>query len=334
MYREIKMEVKKIVVAIGFLIAGGAYAQTNVQVYGIIDAGVVSSSDRASAGHTLGLDGGNQSGSRFGLRGTEDLGGGLSARFNVENGFATDTGAATQGGLLFGRQARVGLQGGFGAVDLGRQNTVTFNAHIVLDPFGTGFGGASTNMFAANGLRMDNSIKYTAPTIGGFSGEVMYGFGEVAGNTSANRQIGLGLWYNNGPVVVRFAHNNANNVADTNTTKNTLLGGVYNFGILKLHAAYAVNKDNATLDTRDLMVGVTVPFGASNVMASYIRKDDRRNANSDANQMSIAYTYNLSKRTNLYAAYSHMDNDSAVKYNAAANGFDSSILQLGVRHMF
>ncbi len=328
------MKIKMIVAGVGALMACGAQAQTSVTAYGIIDAGIVSQTDRAAVGHKIGIDSGNQSGSRLGFKGTEDLGGGLSARFVIENGFAADTGEATQDGLLFGRQARVGLAGGFGAVDLGRQNTVTFNANIAIDPFHAGTGGASTNMFAANGFRMDNSIKYTAPKMGGFSGEVMYGFGEVAGNNSANRQIGLGVGYRNGPIVVAFAHNNGNNATDTNTTKNTFLGTVYNFGSFKLHGAYGVNKNDTTLDTRDMLLAVTFPFGANKIMASYIRKDDKQNANSDATQISVAYTYDMSKRTNLYAVYSRVDNDSLVKYKAAAAGLDSSIVQLGVRHRF
>jgi predicted porin len=331
---DIYMKKSLLVLAMMGAFAGFAYAQSSVTVYGIVDVGIAYDSDRTSVGNTTRIDSGNQSGSRLGFRGTEDLGGGLSAHFVLENGFAVDTGAATQGGLLFGRQAKLGLKGGFGEVNVGRLNTLTFDANGAVDPFGTGFGGASTNMFSANGFRTDNTVRYTTPVMGGFSGDVAYTFGEVAGDSEASSQIGLGLGYTGGPVAVRFVHHEAENATATNTTKTSFLGGVYNLGVLKLHAAYGVNKDDAVLDTRDMLVGVSVPFGASNVMASYIRKEDKQTAQADANQISVGYTYDLSKRTNLYAAYTRTDNDALATYNAAANGLTGSLTQLGIRHKF
>jgi predicted porin len=328
------MKKSLLVLAMMGAFAGSAYAQSSVTVYGIVDLGVTFDSDRTNVGNTVGVSSGNQSGSRIGFRGTEDLGGGLSANFILENGFSADTGVGTTDGLLFGRQASLGLKGAFGEVTMGRLNTATYYANAAIDPFGIGFGGASTNMFNANGSRMNNTIRYASPNLSGFSGDIAYGFGEAADDTEPNSKISLGLAYQGGPVAVRFAHHEAENATATNTTKTSFLGGVYDLGMLKLHAAYGVDKDDATLDTRDILVGVSVPFGASNVMASYIRKQDKQTEQADADQISVAYTYDLSKRTNLYAAYTRTDNDALADYNAAAPGLTGSLTQIGIRHKF
>ena len=101
-------------------LSGMTHAQTSVSIYGIVDAGLVRESGGPD-GNVTGLGGGVASGSRLGFRGKEDLGGGLSANFLLENGFNSDNGTLGQGGLLFGRQMYVGLSGNFGAVRMGRQ---------------------------------------------------------------------------------------------------------------------------------------------------------------------------------------------------------------------
>ncbi|WP_194722578.1 porin, partial [Noviherbaspirillum malthae] len=132
---------KKSLIALAVLgtVAGASFAQTNVTVYGVADAGLA----RIDNGrvNTTALQSGQQSGSRIGFRGTEDLGGGLSAIFTLENGFNIDDGTLGQGGRLFGRQAFVGLQGGFGAVKLGRQYNPIRTAVENIDPFGLGLAG-------------------------------------------------------------------------------------------------------------------------------------------------------------------------------------------------
>src|ERR1700730_16325238 len=127
---------KKTLLALAVLgaFAGAASAQTNVTVYGIVDAGVQYKNDGNPAGKTLSLQSGIQNGSRLGFKGTEDLGGGLSAIFTFENGFNVDDGTLGQGNRLFGRQAWVGLNGGFGTVKLGRQQTALYYALTEIDP--------------------------------------------------------------------------------------------------------------------------------------------------------------------------------------------------------
>lgn len=358
---------KKTVLALAMLggFAGAAVAQTSVNIYGILDAGFVRESG-GGAGSVNKLTSGVASGSRLGFKGTEDLGGGLSALFVLENGLAVDTGAATQGGLLFGRQAFVGLGSGFGTVTLGRQYTPQYLTLAFVDPFSTGTAGTAANLMPNTGKgssRMDNTIKYVSPSFAGFTGELAYGFGEVAGDSSAGRQYGIALAYAGGPLSVRLGYHNRNN--DTATTqadeaKNTLLAATYDLNVVKLHAAYGHNKGlnsspirgvsasnpnpfgnafdpTASTDSRDFLVGVTVPLGAHTVLASYIRKDDKTGFNQDADQVAVGYRYALSKRTDLYAAYARISNDRGASYtvgSAIEAGSGDKAFNLGVRHAF
>lgn len=315
--------------------AGAANAQTNVTIYGIVDAGLVR--EFGNGPDTTKLTSGVRNGSRLGFKGTEDLGGGLSAIFQLENGFNTDTGTMGQGGLLFGRQAFVGLSSkSFGAVTAGRQYSPQFTSLDSVDPFGTGMAGATTNIFSTV-VRINNSLKYTSANYSGFTGEVVYGLGEVAGNNSASRQVAVGLNYGNGPIAVTFAHNNANNATDTNKTKLSLLGGTYDFGVVKAHAAFQKEDDDLALDARVLMVGASAPLGSGSLLASFIRRDDRRFTNNDADQLALGYVYNLSKRTNLYTAIARIKNDRAAAFtvgNATEAGSTNKAFNIGVQHRF
>lgn len=357
---------KKSLLALAVLaaIAGAASAQTNLTIYGLIDAGIDHQSG-GSTGSVNKLSSGMQNGSRLGFKGTEDLGGGMSALFQLENGFATDTGAALQGGALFGRQAFVGLKGDAGAVTAGRQYTAIYATLCgEIDPFACGMTGTAGNLMSTGGTggngntaRTDNSVKYATPVISGFNADLTYGFGEQAGNTSGARTIGGQMGYANGPLTVRLAYTNVNNVLATSSSKVTLLGGKYNFGPATVHLAYAVNKNAETgntrsaplpdarvlqADTRDLMVGVSVPCGANTFVASYIKKTDKTAAANDVNQIALGYTYALSKRTNLYTSYARISNtvanNAAAGFYTVGNGTEGGTgdraFNFGVRHTF
>lgn len=316
-------------------------AQTNVAMYGIVDLGLVRESGGA-AGSVSKLTSGIANGSRLGFKGTEDLGGGLSAIFVLENGFDASTGAMGQGGLLFGRQAFVGMSGGFGTVKLGRQYTPVDDLVGAVDPFYNGFAGRMQNVLAAGYVsRANNDIMYSTPVIGGFSANLAYGFGEVAGDTSASRYIGGSAGYAEGPLFVRLAYQSSNNAAANGAAKNTLLGATYNFGPAKLHAAYAVSKTDAagvaSVDAADGMIGVSVPVGASTFLASYVRRNDKLAVNRDAGQIGIGYTYDMSKRTSFYAAYARIDNKNGAAYvvgNATEAGSGDKAFNIGIRHRF
>ena len=336
------MKKSLLVLAVLGAVAGSASAQTNVTIYGVADAGITRFDNGATT--TTRLDSGIQSGSRIGFRGTEDLGGGLSAIFTLENGFNIDDGTLGQGSRLFGRQAFVGLSSNsLGALKLGRQYNPIRSAIEGVDPFGLGLAGRADNVFNVYGDRTDNTINYATPNLGGFNGQVAYSLGEIAGSSSVGRSFGLSVGYTAGPVSVILAHHDQNLVAagvangDSNTT---LLGGTFDFGVAKLHAAYARNKGESatgttTIDRDDALLGVSAPLGAGRILASWIRRSDDIGANRDADQIALGYTYDLSKRTNLYTSYARTRNDAAATLNgASAAGRDPSIFNVGVRHRF
>ncbi len=356
---------KKSILALAVLGAasGAASAQSSVAVYGLVDVALVRETG-AAAGSTTKLTSGVGAGSRLGFKGSEDLGGGLSAVVLLESGYQADTGALGQGGLLFGRQAYVGLQGGFGALTVGRQYTPQYLTVAAVDPFSSGYAGDTKNLMAATGnsaSRMDNSLKYVSPAFQGVTGELAYAPGEVSGDNAAGRQIGAALAYAGGPLKVRLGYHNRNNetalVKNVSSARNTVLAVVYDLGALKLHFAYGADKGvnsaplrnaanpfgytvapTASVDSRDLLLGVTVPFGSVHtLMASYIRKNDRTAFNQDAAQLAVGYRYALSKRTELYAAYAHIDNKRGAGYtvgSAIEGGTGDGALNLGIRHAF
>jgi len=341
--------------------AAPVQAQSSVTIYGLIDTGIVVESGGA-AGHVTKLTSGISGGSRIGFKGTEDLGGGMSALFLLETGFQNDTGALGQGGLLFGRQSYVGLGGNFGTVTAGRQYTPQYLVLSAVDPFGTGYAGDAANLMPNTGngaSRMDNTIKYASPNFGGVTGELAYGFGETAGSTKAASQIGAAVGYANGPLNVRLGFHGRNNdtvTTQTGSGRSTLLGATYNFGPVKLHAAYGINKGLnssplrntvnpygttpivASTDSADILVGVTVPFGVQHTfLASYIRKNDKTALNQDADQFALGYRYALSKRTDLYAMYAHIKNKNGAPYTVGSSieaGSGNSAWNMGIRHTF
>ena len=339
---------KKSLIALAILggFAGVASAQSSVTIYGIADVGLQSFDNGQQ--RTTGMRSGQQSGSRVGFRGTEDLGGGLSAIFQLENGFNLNNGGFGDTTRLFNRQAFVGLKGNFGTVNLGRQYAPMRTALESVDPFVFGLAGNAENHFNARS-RTDNTIKYISPTFSGLTGEVAYVFGNVAGDNSAGRQVGLSARYNNGPVNAFLAYHKANGPtgADSNLdNKTTMLGGAYNFGVATAHAAYAWNKGDAAItaaglqDSRDWMLGVSAPFGAHKVMASYLKRSDKRGvaAPAGSHTWALGYTYDLSKRTNLYTSYSKTSNEAGANMGiggaAAANGLNTSWFNAGIRHRF
>lgn len=337
-----------------------AHAQSSVTIYGIVDAGLVSERG-GKAGNVTKVTSGVGSASRIGFRGTEDLGGGLSAVFTVEGGFATDTGAGDATGL-FQRQSFVGLVSKeAGSLTLGRQYTPIYNAlSQVADPFGAGLAGTAKNLFAASGgnVRYSNAINYKSPALSGFAVELQYGMGEQS-QSNAGRQLGAGLSYENGPLKARVAYNNRNNntvgVAPVGIGHNTLFAANYDFGKVKAFLAYQDDKGAltspipnptaytatavaASKDSDTTLIGLTAPVGANGtVIASYIRKDDNEAANRDADQWALGYSYALSKRTSTYAAYAKIKNKRGASYTVGNNfevGSGDKAFNLGIKHTF
>jgi predicted porin len=329
------------VLAILAMSAAAAAAQSNVSMYGLIDVGLARESGGA-AGAVTKLTSGIANGSRLGFKGKEDLGDGWSSVFVLENGLDATTGAAAQGGLLFGRQAYVGLQGPLGSIRMGRQYTPIDDLVASTDPFYNGYAGRMQNVLAQGYVaRSNNEVSLSTPDLRGWCAAVYYGFGEVAGNAAAGRHVAATVNYARGPLVVRLASQNTNNAAANGAARNTLLGVIYDFGAFRLHGTAGTSKTDAagvaSVDARDLMVGVTVPFGPGNLIASFVHRDDRLAPNRDATQLALGYTYDLSKRTTLYAAYGRIDNRNGAAYlsgNATEPGTGPRAWDLGLRHRF
>jgi GBP family porin len=212
------------VAALTGVFATAAHAQSSVTLYGLIDAGITYTNNQQ--GHSnLKATSGSVNGSRWGLRGAEDLGGGLKAIFTLENGFNIMNGNNGQGGREFGRQAFVGLSSQqFGAVTLGRQydSVVDYLGPLALT--GTQYGGTQfahpfDNDNLDNSFRVNNSVKYTSANYGGLKFGGMYGFSNEAGGFADNRAYSFGASYNYGPLNVAAAYmqlNNANALVPTN----------------------------------------------------------------------------------------------------------------------
>jgi predicted porin len=341
---------------------GGALAQSSVTVYGLVDLALVRESGAASGAITK-VSSGVGAGSRLGFRGSEDLGGGMAAVFLLESGFQADTGASGQGGLLLGRQVYAGLQSPLGTLTIGRQYTPQYLTVVLADPFGSGYAGDSKNLMPATGngaSRMDNSLKYASPLLQGFNAELVYGAGEVSGDGGAGRQLGAALGYAKGPLKLRLGYHDRDNdtaaLKHLSRAKNTVLAATWDFGPAKLHFAYGRDRGLnsaplrnaanpygyataplASTDSRDLLLGVSLPYGQHQWMMSYIRKDDRMAANQDAHQLALGYRYYLSKRTDLYAAVAHISNSNGAGYtvgSAIEGGSGNKAVNLGLRHSF
>jgi predicted porin len=209
------------------MFAGAAHAQSTVTLYGIVDVGIGYTSNVSTGGVSKSawqMVNGNESGSRWGLSGAEDLGGGLKAVFKLENGFNPSNGTLGQGGREFGRQAYVGLTGGFGALTLGRQyNAIQdyvapVDVASVLTQYTTHpFDNDNLN----NTFRSDNTVKYTSPKIAGFQAEALYGFSNNA-NFANNRTYSVGASYAMGPLNLGAGY------ARLQAPGNTLVGSIVN----------------------------------------------------------------------------------------------------------
>ncbi len=333
---------KKSLIALAVLAASGAsFAQSTVNVYGIADIWFGSvKTENGVTGASLTqtkIDSGGVSGSRWGLQGSEDLGGGLKANFKLEQGFAIDDGSATAG-QAFSRYSYVGFSGGFGEVKLGKTGTayddVSGASDAVFDsalsPMNTVFQSTHYNWNPAN------TIYYQAPTFSGFSGAVSYSLGEDKSATlGASSITSVNLTYGAGPLSVQFGYQVEDTNASSNDTKYTRLGGSYNFGVATAKLTYGKvsNVGNVSgSDATDYQIGVDVPVGpALTVSASYADSKDSKSVGyeQDRKGFGIAAAYTLSKRTFVYGGYM-----ATSASNAGAGDDKLNILALGMQHKF
>lgn len=318
---------KTLVVMAACASVGAAHAQSSVTLYGRIDASVgntkVTSGGATVSDPGTSISSGASTGSRWGLRGVEDLGSGLKLNFTLEQGFDVDDGSASSSGLAFNRQAFVGLSGGFGSLNIGRQYDLIDQFTGNYDVFGnTGFSAQSfaatttssvSSALADRGLgnyvsRQSNAVQYATPTIGGFQAKLFWAPGEdrVAGVNSAGRNYGLGLNYGNGPFNVGGAYQ-VNREGGASDIRNWVVGSGYDFGVAKVFAQYegGENKNLAGAKDDGYSLGVTVPMGAFQFIASYAAEDQKLAGAkiSETKAFGLQGQYALSKRTYVYAAY-------------------------------
>ncbi|WP_020655097.1 porin [Massilia niastensis] len=318
------------------LACAAAHAQTQVKIYGVMDAGLAAEHG-GPAGSRTAISSGVASGSRLGFKGTEDLGGGLSANFVLESGINIDTGASSQGGLAFGRQSYVGLSGAFGSLSAGRQLSPYYKTlRDVADPFADGLAGQAMNIIAGN-RRMDNAVVYGTPTLAGWSAEMAYGAGEVAGDAGRKRVFSAALSYAPGALAVVLAHHRREDPLLADHLSNSLLALRYTLGAVTAHAAWVRTRGLAGADSHDALLGLCYTAGPHRVAVSAIAHDDSTAARRDARQFAVGYLYALSRRSELYTAYGHIGNDNGASFkvgNATDDGSGNAAFNLGFRHRF
>ncbi len=329
--------------------AGSAQAQRRLP--GSFDAGSVF--QRECAGCTSG---------RLGAPGNAAMAGELSAVSLLEARILGDTGRRDQHGIVFGRQLYVGLDERLGAWTLARRFSLQYPAlSAEADPFTDRIGAGSSNLAAYSAKRFDYTVKYAPRKRKGVIAELAYSYGEMPDNNALNRAYGATFGYVNGPASIRLAHSrkNTSNLALGSLVKidtranNSLISANVVLGTITAYAAYGHNRgaggspwnaDNPygalarsmpSSKSRDVLVGVSVALGATTLMGSYIRKDDKDIANDDANQLAVGLCYTMSKRTDVFASYAKITNRSGAGYAIGnASGSGNSALNLGLRHSF
>ncbi len=345
-------------------LTGVAHAQSNVTLYGLVDLYVGKNTTKTTVagvstrtGPGTSLTSGGLNGSRWGLRGTEDLGGGLKATFQLESGFNADTGTSVAPGG-FNRTSKVGLSGGFGSFEMGRQYTQMFLLMDRFDAQGTSSFSATNAIFgpapagalpgttpAAVGalspaLRRDNMLQYTTPNMGGFTGALQYAFGENGGpGVSAGRTMGLSALYEGGPVAVQGVYEAVKSAGPAATTaKSTGLGVSYDFTAVKVLAQFVNQKNGLTNGIKDsgFVLSVAVPVGSAGSLNAGIGSEKTTAVATGlrvgkTSSASVEYRHDLSKRTTVYAG---LTNVKFERESAPVSTLKDQTYGVGLRHRF
>ena len=331
---------KKTLAAVAVLgaFAGSAFA-ANVTMYGIIDTGLGYTSTDKGYGEDVNkfdMRSGQNSASRFGVKGEEDLGNGVKVGFSLENGFSSDDGKLSTANRLFDREALLYVAGDFGELGMGRQGDLAsgngryglFGGKV--SPFSTGWSDIAGHKYVmgAGFGRMDNSVTYKTPTFAGFNVLAQYSFKKDStdegreGSSAVDRQYALGASFTAGDLyltgIVTQTNLESLGQTDVEDPLTVSLGGNYNFGVAKLYVAtqYFKDSDLAVKAVQEdqqvgqyngygLTVGADVPAfgGTAKVLVGYMDAEDQ--AEKDAHDMqryafSVGYEYPLSKRTFVY----------------------------------
>jgi len=340
---------KKTLLALAVLgtFAGVASAQSSVTLYGRLDT-AVSWDENGAGDSTTGM---NRNlpigGSRFGFRGSEDLGGGLKANFVLEAGFNSDDG--TNSSRLFSRLSYVGLSDSWGEVRLGRVQSMTrelttFAADItaegemsIVDTTGTSLTAAGSRPYYQNfATRRDNSLTYITPNFSGFQGRILAAAGE---NTTADT-YGVFLGYGAGPLKAGVTYETYADGPATSGTYNEVItvGAQFDFGFMTLAGGYQDTSDFGTdtaftpgIDHNAFNVGVMVPFGALQVRAQYTESTvELPGGDVDQEKYGLSLRYLLSKRTTVYSVFEQRSGDN----DNVAGFVREELFEIGVGHNF
>ncbi|WP_213776307.1 porin [Caballeronia sp. dw_276] len=338
--------------------AGAAQAQNSVTLYGVIDSGIGYVHNAQGNQKLVGMINGNLSGDRWGLKGQEDLGGGLKAIFQLESGFDIGTGRLGQGGREFGRQAFVGLTADqYGTVTIGRQYDplVDMVQGITADNyFGSAFATPGDVDNYDNSLRTSNAVKYVSPNWAGLQVEGLYGFSNLAGTTGQGQTWSGAVAYNNGPLGLAAGYFYSSNPsagrgpAWNSPSSDSLFDGPINNGYTTAHsigiaraaaqyaigpvtvgasysnAQYAPDGNSAYTSTQKYNIGnAFVNFQATPALllgAGYTYEKASGDTSAKYHQASLGADYSVSKRTDFYAvaAYQHASGTQATYTTNAA----------------
>jgi predicted porin len=329
---------KRTLIALAVLAASGAtLAQSSVTLYGRIDTSVGQIKDTALAAPNnkavTRMFSGNDAGltsPRWGLRGTEDLGGGLRAGFQLEQRFRSDEGTLV--GVQFNAATLLTLSGGFGELRLGRGTTMYDDVRglsVSSSVFDSAFTPTGGGVYGSGGdyaSRFDNKITYLSPTMGGFYVGVDYAPDETNGVKADRTALKAG--YRAGPMHFAFGYQDEKTSADY-----TALSGSYNFGVASVSAGYNLRdaKTGGAEDT-EFTLGVNVPFGAVAVSAGMANsKTEVGSATTlKSSGFALGATYSLSKRTTAYAGFRSVERENG----AGVKSRDETLYAVGVRHDF
>ena len=362
------MKIKMLTVAVAALASTGAFAQTSVTMYGVADVGVEYLSHAGGDHSTVRMSSGNLSGSRWGLRGTEDLGGGLKGIFTLESGINIDTGGSADSSRMFNRQAFVGLQkDGFGMVTLGRQQTLLYDFGLNYDPMAIGTRYSIIGQDGAFASRADNAIKYVG-TFGAFTVSGLYSFRfngqEVPGQNNQGAEYSFGLNYATGPLSVGAVYDQqrlgfAGGDSGSKIQRATL-AGTYAFGSAKVYGGWrwanetGVAAPNLTgnlavpgnqLRSNLFWAGLGYQMTPALSLTGAVYYQGVHETSADPWSLVASADYALSKRTDLYLnmayAINKKDKDRGVVSAVGVSNADQPIngqnqfgAVVGIRHKF
>ncbi|SAK42156.1 porin [Caballeronia catudaia] len=316
------------VAALAASFATAASAQSSVTLYGVVDAGFTYVNNvfnqnefrDSNKGTFIGMTGGNVQQSLWGLRGAEDLGGGMKAIFKLESGFNLGNGSLANGGALFNRQAYVGLSSSqFGTVTLGRQYDSTIDYLAPLSAAGTWggtyFGHIGGNDNLNSNFSIANAVKYETANYAGFSASALYGFSNQGGNFSNNRAYSLGAGYANGPFKFGLAYMQANGVNSPTNQGGAVVGNQYVTLNDNGEAAVAGRR----LRTFGAGAGYSFDAMTFGVLWTQSRLDNTYFANNSTyvNNFEVNGRYMLTPALSLGAAYTYSQGKSEVAGDSA-----------------